>query len=105
MSPATRLATRNEPPTSCMRPGTLVFERRNSRGSGRTVGYGPCVNGDTAARAGNCSSRWPVDVKVSRDEDRRRLVLRRGSPTSRSPCGCHHDSDGPEDEMASSGKL
>ncbi len=88
-----------------MRPGTLVSERRSSSGSGRKVGYGLRVKGDMAARAGNCSSRWLVDAMVSRDNDIRWLVLRRGSPTSRSPCGCHQDSDGPEDETASSGKL
>ena len=103
MSPATRLATRSEPPTSCMRPGTLVSERRSSSGSGRTVGYGPRVNGDMAAIAGNWSSRKLLDVPP--DDDRRWLVLRRGSPTSRSPCGCHQDSDGPDDEIASSGNL
>lgn len=83
MSPATRLATRSEPPTSCMRPGTLVSERRSSSGSGRMVG-----NGDMAVRAGRCG-REPRPVRDvprdSRDGDERLFVLRRGSPTSRSP--------------------
>ena len=76
MSPATRLATCNDP-MSCMRPGTLVSERRSSDGSGRTVGYGPWVNGDMVASVGRCGS-W-----LDPPRDDRSLVQRRGSPTSR----------------------
>ena len=105
MSPATRLATWSEP-TSCMRPGTLVSERRSSRGSGRTVGYGPCVNGDMAAIVGKWG--WgsrPVVRRDNKDGDKRVLVLRCGSQTSRSPCGCHKEPEVPEDDIASSGNL
>jgi hypothetical protein len=110
MSPATRLATCSAP-TSCMSPGTLVSERRSSSGSGRTVGYGPCANGDSAVRGGRCSSALlGVLDDVPREEGRPLLVrvLCCGSPTSRSrspPCGCHQDADVPEEVIASSGNL
>jgi hypothetical protein len=102
MSPATRLATCSEP-TSSVRLGTLVSECRNSSGSGRTVVYGPCVNGDREVIAG----KWGPDVpRDNNDGDGRLLSLRCGPLTSRSPrVGCHQEPEVPEEEIASSGNL
>ena len=82
----------------------LVSKRCSLRGSGHTVGYRPCVNGDMAAMVGKWGwSSWPDVQRDNKDGNKRVLALRCSLPTLRSPCGCHKESEVPEDDITYSG--